>query len=62
VHNPVTRSVKYTQEVLFIKRGRLRVDFYDERQNYLESRTLGPGDVTCRPSAVTASKPSRSWK
>jgi mannose-6-phosphate isomerase-like protein (cupin superfamily) len=45
VHNPVDRSVQYTQEVLFIKRGRLRVDFYDNGQAYLESRILEAGDV-----------------
>ena len=45
VHNPVARQVHYTQEVLFIKRGRLRVDFYDNRQQYLHSRELTAGDV-----------------
>src|SRR5262249_60609583 len=45
IHNPVRRSVLYTQETLFIKRGRLRVDFFDEQQAYLESRELGAGDV-----------------
>ncbi len=45
VHNPVPREVSYTQEVLFIKKGKLRVDFYDSKQNYLESRVLEPGDV-----------------
>ncbi len=45
VHNPVPREVHYTQEVLFIKRGKIRVDFYDTQQNYLESRTLASGDV-----------------
>jgi mannose-6-phosphate isomerase-like protein (cupin superfamily) len=45
VHNPVPREVHYTQEVLFIRRGVLRVDFYDDRQNYLESRTLHGGDT-----------------
>lgn len=45
VHNPVSRTVAYTQETLFIKRGRLRVDFFDEQQRYLESRELNPGDV-----------------
>ena len=45
VHNPVARSVTYTQEVLFLKRGRLRVDFYDNDRNYLESRILYSGDV-----------------
>ena len=45
VHNPVIREVQYTQEVLFIKRGKLRVDFYNNEQQYLESRTLEAGDV-----------------
>ena len=45
IHNPVSRSVQYTQEVLFIKRGRLRVDFYDNDRNYIESRILQGGDV-----------------
>jgi mannose-6-phosphate isomerase-like protein (cupin superfamily) len=45
VHNPVPRQVEYTQETLFIKRGRIRVDFYDDRQIYLESRELAAGDV-----------------
>ena len=38
VHNPMPREVHFTQEVLFIKRGRLRVDFFDEARRYLESR------------------------
>lgn len=45
VHNPVTRQVQYTQEVLFIKSGKVRVDFYDDNKNYLESRTLNCGDI-----------------
>jgi mannose-6-phosphate isomerase-like protein (cupin superfamily) len=45
VHNPVHRTVAYTQETLFIKRGRLRVDFFGPDQVYLESRELRPGDV-----------------
>lgn len=45
VHNPVPREVQYTQEVLFIRKGRLRVDFYDADRNYLESRILQAGDV-----------------
>jgi mannose-6-phosphate isomerase-like protein (cupin superfamily) len=45
VHNPVSRNVHYTQEVLFIKRGRIRVDFYDNDQKYIESRVLQGGDV-----------------
>ena len=44
-HNPIPRTVTYTQETLFIKRGRLRVDFYDNEQAYLQSRELKAGDV-----------------
>ena len=45
VHNVVVREVKLTQEVLFIKKGRVRVDFYGSNLHYVTSRTLGPGDV-----------------
>lgn len=45
VHNPVPREVEFTKEVLFIKSGRVRVDFYDDDQTYLESRILEQGDV-----------------
>ena len=45
VHNPVIREVTYTQEVLFIKSGKLRVDFYNDQQEYLDSRILEAGDV-----------------
>lgn len=45
VHNPVRREVFYTKEVLFIKSGKVRIDFYDEMKKYLESRVLDPGDV-----------------
>lgn len=45
VHNPVSRDVLFTQEVLVIKSGRVRVDFYDELKHYLESRILYVGDV-----------------
>lgn len=45
VHNAVPRQVQYTQEVLLIKRGKLRVDFYTEDQAYLHSRVLEAGDI-----------------
>lgn len=45
VHNPVPRKVEYTNEVLFIRSGKVRVDFYDDNQSYLESFTLKTGDV-----------------
>ena len=45
VHNPVHRSIVMTQEVLFIKKGKLRVDFYNDNEQYIESRMLEAGDV-----------------
>jgi hypothetical protein len=45
VHNPVAREVQYTKEVLFIKSGKVRVDFYGDDQNYIESRILFTGDI-----------------
>lgn len=45
VHNVVPRNISYTQEVLVIKRGKLRVDFYDRSRTYLESRVLNTGDI-----------------
>jgi len=40
VHNPVPREVNYTQEALFIRKGKLRIDFYNDEREYLESRIL----------------------
>ena len=44
-HNLVAREVHLTQEVLFIKSGKVRVDFYDNKQNYIKSAVLEKGDV-----------------
>lgn len=44
-HNILAREVTHTQEVLLVKSGKIRVDFYDNAQNYLESRILEQGDV-----------------
>lgn len=45
VHKKVERTVILTQEVLYIKSGKVRVDFYDDERNYIESRILEHGDV-----------------
>jgi len=45
VHNRVTRKVQLTQEVLFIKSGKMRVDFYDDERHYVKSEILESGDV-----------------
>jgi mannose-6-phosphate isomerase-like protein (cupin superfamily) len=43
-HNPVHRHTVGTQEVLFVKSGSMKVDFYDYDKTYLESRELSAGD------------------
>jgi hypothetical protein len=45
VHNLVQRNVNFTQEVLVIKSGKVRVDYYRNDKSYIESRVLNPGDV-----------------
>jgi mannose-6-phosphate isomerase-like protein (cupin superfamily) len=45
VHNEVERNIRSTKEVLVIRSGRLRVDFYRDDHTYLESRVLGAGDI-----------------
>lgn len=45
VHNVVKREVHYTQEVIVIRKGKLRVDFYDDDRVYLESHVLCDGDI-----------------
>ena len=45
VHNKVERTVDYTQEVLFIKSGKVRADFYSDGKVYMESVVLNKGDV-----------------
>ena len=44
-HNMIERKVNITQEVLFIKSGKIRVDFYDNDEKYLKSSILNSGDV-----------------
>ena len=45
-HNPVLRTIEWTQEVLFIRSGKVRLDIYAPgSREYLESHILQPGDV-----------------
>ncbi len=45
LHNPVPREVMYTQETLFIRDGRVRVDLYRDDRTLLTRRILTGGDV-----------------
>ncbi|MBR1681431.1 hypothetical protein IJ707_06560 [bacterium] len=44
-HNVVHRDVSYTKEVLVIRKGKLRVDFYEDDQSYIESHIVEQGDI-----------------
>lgn len=45
VHNKVTRSVHYTLETLYIRKGKVRIDFYNAQKQFIEDRILKTGDV-----------------
>jgi len=45
VHNMVNRQVLYTQEVLLIRRGRVRIKLYSSSKEFIVSRDLEAGDV-----------------
>lgn len=44
-HNKVSRTVHYTQEVLVIKSGKVKVNFYDKDCCFRESTIISAGDV-----------------
>jgi hypothetical protein len=44
-HNLLERTISYTQEVLFIKKGKIRVDFYDNQKYLVKSKVLCQGDT-----------------
>lgn len=45
IHKDVSRQVTKTQEVLFIKSGKLLVEFYDNDKKFAKSRVLETGDI-----------------
>ena len=45
IHRRVKREISITQEVLFVRKGEIRADFYDSKQKYVDSRVLKAGDV-----------------
>ena len=45
IHNRVKREVFYTNEVLIIKSGKIKCDFYDDNKKYIQSAVLNTGDL-----------------
>ena len=44
IHYSIPRTISTLQEVLFIKKGKIRVDFYDDNKKYIVSVILLKGD------------------
>jgi mannose-6-phosphate isomerase-like protein (cupin superfamily) len=51
IHNLVPRAIIQTQEVLYLTKGSLRVDFYTKKGKYLCNRILRKGDLIMLVSA-----------
>lgn len=45
IHKPAKKLVTITQEVLFIKSGRVKVDFFTPEKSYFTFRILEQGDT-----------------
>ena len=45
MHKKALRLVEYTKECLFIKSGKVRLDFFEEDKTYVRSYELNQGDV-----------------
>jgi hypothetical protein len=45
VHVLHNRSIQYTQETLFIKKGRVKINFYRDNKSYHSSNELRTGDI-----------------
>ncbi len=44
-HKKVQREIEFTQEVLFIRKGKIAVNFYTLKKEFLITRELSTGDV-----------------
>lgn len=45
IHNHVKREVNWTQETLFVKKGRIRADIYNTKSEKLKSIQVNEGDI-----------------
>lgn len=45
IHNELRRESSRTQEVIFVKSGRVAAHIFDETGNFVERIELGPGDT-----------------
>lgn len=45
IHNEVVREVNWTQEVIFVRQGRVRANIFDTREKLVAQLEAGAGDI-----------------
>ena len=45
IHNIIKREILFTKEIIFIKSGKIRIDFFTDEKKYICSRVLETGDI-----------------
>lgn len=45
LHNKIPRQINLTQEVLFIKSGKIKVNFYTKDFHFFDSQVVNKGDI-----------------
>lgn len=45
IHKKIKRDIYFTQETLFIRKGRIKINLYDDEKKYFDSRILKSGDI-----------------
>ncbi|HPG30573.1 MAG TPA: hypothetical protein PKY81_07510 [bacterium] len=45
IHNLQFREINFTLETLFIRKGKVKIDFFNENKEFITDRVLSSGDV-----------------
>ncbi len=45
IHKKIKKEIKLTQEVLFIRSGKVKVEFFDHKKKFIKSKILKEGDI-----------------
>jgi len=45
IHNEVTREVLWTQEVIFVRKGKIRANIYDTKEQKIAELEVAAGDI-----------------
>ncbi len=45
IHKKIKKEIKFTQEVLFIRSGKLEVYFFNDKKKFIKKKILNEGDI-----------------